>query len=190
MVDDRVFDEGLAEAEEGPVLPRRRVRDTADLDITPMIDIVFLLLIFFLVASIPNMQVAADLPAARYGKGVNARTAIIFTVAERGGPGSALVYLGDGKRGSRLPADSAGQEAAIAMALSGKGGTLLPDDPATQEEIVRRAVAQGFYEGGRSAVLVKAEKAVRYRDVSRVTSAVGAAQAEGIQLHLAVYEIE
>ena len=34
--------------DDAPVIPRRPMKDTADMDITPMIDIVFLLLIFFL----------------------------------------------------------------------------------------------------------------------------------------------
>lgn len=187
---DGLLDEPWSQEEAGPVLPRRRTQETADLDITPMIDIVFLLLIFFLVASIPDMQIAADLPPARYGKGVNARTAVIFTVADRGGNAPAAVYLGDGKAGDPLPQDSAAQDAAITRALKGQGGTLLPNDAAAQEESIRRAVRRGFYEAGKSSVLIKAEKGVRHRDVARIGAAVSAARAEGIQLHLAVFEIE
>ena len=66
MVDDRYHDD-IDELEEGPILPHRRVKNSADLDITPMIDIVFLLLIFFIVASVPDPQVEADLPHARHG---------------------------------------------------------------------------------------------------------------------------
>jgi len=148
----------------GPVLPRRPIADTADLDITPMIDITFLLLIFFLVASIPDMQTAVELPPARYGLGVNPRTSVIVTIAERGGKGAPLVYLADGKVG--VP---------------------LPDNPAEQEKAVEQAVEAGYAEGN-ATVLVKAEKGVKHRDVSRISAA--AARVEGIKLHLAVLEIE
>jgi len=151
---------------EGPLLPRRRPRDTADLDITPMIDIVFLLLIFFLVASIPDMQRAGDLPSARHGEGVNPREAVIFTVAQRGGPGPAKVFLGDAIQ-----------------------GTPLPDDPDRQAEQIRRAVETGFKDEGKSAVLVRADRGLPYGEVARVTDAVGGADVEGANLNLAVREI-
>ena len=44
-------------------MPRKRRFDDAEMDITPMIDITFLLLIFFLVAS--KMDEGATLDAAR-----------------------------------------------------------------------------------------------------------------------------
>ena len=171
-------------------LLRRRRGESVDMDITPMIDIVFLLLIFFLVASIPDMQVEADLPPARHGVGVNPRSAIVFTLAERGGgQQAAKVYLSDGKSGQPIPADFAGQEAAIERALRGEAGVALPDDLTEQEAIIRRAVVAGFHQAGLANVLVKAEKGVLHRDVARVTRAIAEAGAEGIQLNLAVYEI-
>lgn len=171
------------------LLRRRRRSEAVDMDITPMIDIVFLLLIFFLVASIPDMQVEADLPPARHGVGINPRSAIVFTLAERGGRQAAKVYLSDGKSGLPLPADVAGQEAAIDRALRGEAGVALPDDPAEQEAIIRRAVSTGFHREGLATVLVKAEKGVLHRDVARVTRAIAAADTDGIQLNLGVYEI-
>ncbi len=171
------------------LLRRGRRSDSVDMDITPMIDIVFLLLIFFLVASIPDMQVEADLPPARHGTGINPRSAVVFTLAERGGQQAAKVYLSDGKSGQPLPADIAGQEAAIERALRGEAGVALPDDPAEQAAIIRRAVSAGFHREGLATVLVKAEKGVLHRDVARITQAVAAAETEGIQLNLGVYEI-
>jgi len=129
-----------------------------------MIDITFLLLIFFLVASTADVQTAVDLPPARHGQGVSDTKSVVLTIAERGGPGSALVYLGDGT-----------------------GGTPLPDDSALQEERIAQAVRDGFNQG-KPTVLVKAEKGVLHREVSRVAAAAG--QVEGIKLHLAVMEIE
>lgn len=166
MSKDQTSNDVLAGEEEGPVLPRRRVKDTAELDITPMIDIVFLLLIFFLVASIPDVQIAADLPRARHGEGVNPRTAVIITIAEPDGPGRARVFLSDGKI-----------------------GTPLPDDPDEQAKLIRQAVEEGFRSEGKSAVLVKAEKRVPYREDARVVDAVASADVENVQLYFAVFEI-
>ena len=47
---------------EGPVLKRTPLPNDQNLDITPMIDDTFLLLIFFLVAPVPDVQAALDLP--------------------------------------------------------------------------------------------------------------------------------
>ncbi len=164
MAEHHKVHDTFAEEEAGPVLTRRPLDDKADLDITPMIDITFLLLIFFLVASIPDPQSAVELPPARHGQGVSKRTSFIVTVAERDGPGSALVYLGDGK-----------------------SGELLSDDPKAQEERIAAEVETAFHEG-KSSVLVKAGRGVLHREVSRIAAAAG--RVEGIKLHLAVLEVD
>jgi len=164
MSDSTAWNELDVEEATGAILPRRPVRDTADLDITPMIDITFLLLIFFLVASIPDAQTAVELPPAHYGGSVNRRTSVIITVAERGGPGPPLVYLAEGKVGSPLP-----------------------DDPDRQEAEIVDAVERG-YADGKPSVLVAAERGVKHREVARVAAAAG--RVEGIKLHLAVLEVE
>ncbi|MDZ7619570.1 MAG: biopolymer transporter ExbD [Patescibacteria group bacterium] len=110
MAIDAIPNEQLDDVDVVDALLRHRRRDSVDMDITPMIDIVFLLLIFFLVAAIPDMQVEADLPPARHGVGVNPHSAIVFTLAERPGPAGAKVYLSDGKSGHPIPAEPAAQE--------------------------------------------------------------------------------
>jgi len=164
MADDQLWDELLDDEEEGPVLVRRPVSDTAEMDITPMIDITFLLLIFFLVCSTASVQSAIELPPARHGTGVSDRTSVVLTVAERGGPGPALVYLADGRKGKALP-----------------------DDEDLRAEEIEQAVEQGVQEG-KSTVLVKAEKGVKHGDVWRVETAVG--RVEGVKLYVAVLEVE
>ena len=82
--------------DEGPALPRRAVEDSADMDITPMIDITFLLLIFFLVCSTMSQATSVKLPPARHGKGVDEQTAVIITIDGEEGEGKPRVYLGDG----------------------------------------------------------------------------------------------
>ena len=147
-----------------PLLPRREHRAEADLDITPMIDVTFLLLIFFLVASTADMERAVDLPPARYGTAVSARTSTIITLVE-GSPGApAAVYLADGVIGAPRAAG-----------------------PGQRDVEIMEAVEEGFREG-RESVLIKAARGVRHRDVSRVAEAAG--RLEGIQLHLAVLETD
>ncbi|NUQ61331.1 MAG: biopolymer transporter ExbD [Pirellulales bacterium] len=133
------------------------------MDITPMIDMTFLLLIFFIVTSRPTMENMIDLPKARYGSGVSERSSVIITMADQGANLPPAVYLGDGKAGQPLP-----------------------DDPKLQEAEILRAVEAGFQQEGKSDVLLKAEKGIKHREVSRVAAA--ASQVEGIKLHLAVME--
>jgi len=62
------------------IVRRRRSGSAADLDITPMIDVTFLLLIFFMVTSTMNPASDVHVPVAEYGVGVAAANAAIITV--------------------------------------------------------------------------------------------------------------
>ena len=135
-----------------------------DIDITPMIDVTFLMLIFFLVTSTPDQQTAIELPPALHGEAVSQLESVIFTIAE-GGLDNAPVYEADGK----VPE----------FALS--------DDLDTQAEQIREAVEKGFLEN-KTDVVIKADRGVTYRNVARVISSVS--QVEGIKLHLAVLDSE
>lgn len=149
---------------DSPLTLRRKIKADEELDMTPMIDCVFQLLIFFLVGSTPDLQTEVLLPPARHGTAVMPGSALIVTLADPGRQGPALVYLADGKIGDPLPGEPAAQEAAVAQ-----------------------AVEQAHREG-KEMVLVKAERSVRHRDVSRIAAA--ASQIPGIKLELAVHEIE
>lgn len=63
----------------------------ADLDITPMIDCVFLLLIFFMVTSTMRGNVDQNVPAAEHGVGVDTRG--VMTVRVEAGDGVPRVFL-------------------------------------------------------------------------------------------------
>lgn len=76
--------------------PRPKREDDVEMDITPMIDITFLLLIFFLVSSRPDNQTAIHLPRAQHGNAVSQRFSAVISVGE-GGADQAPVYKGDGK---------------------------------------------------------------------------------------------
>ncbi len=161
MDDELILEEMEEEEDTGSVIPHRPVQDTGDLDITPMIDITFLLLIFFLVASRPDAQTSVDLPPARHGQGVSQNTSAIITIDAGGDPHAALIYLADGKVGKALDGTPEHQAAAI-------------------EAYVR--------EEKKETVLVKAAKDVIHEEVARVSAAVG--RVEGIKLHWAVFELE
>jgi len=143
---------------------RRPKREEVDLDITPMIDVTFLLLIFFLVSATVETAKAVDLPPAKFGKGVGVQGSLVITVGDRGANVPPAVYLADGKVGEPLP-----------------------DDPETQRERIRQAVREAL-QGGKSNVLIKAERSLRHRDVARVME--DAAQVEGVKLYIGVLERE
>ena len=137
-------------------------RDDVDMDITPMIDITFLLLIFFIVSSTPDQQTAIDLPMATHGDGVSQIDSVVFTIAE-GGVNAAPLYAADGR---------------IA-------GTELPDDPEGRREQVRELVTKGFREN-KTNVIIKGDKNVAYRNVAQLITSIS--QVQGVKIHLAVLD--
>ena len=60
---------------------RERSEYDADLDITPMIDVTFLLLIFFMVTSTMQSDEALDIPTSVHGLGVETNSAILITIS-------------------------------------------------------------------------------------------------------------
>ncbi len=81
---------------------RSRTVEEAELDITPMIDVTFLLLIFFMVTS--TMEASRDLnvPAAKHGVGIDttrgATVIIVKTPASAASP--PVIELDDGREGT------------------------------------------------------------------------------------------
>jgi biopolymer transport protein ExbD len=76
---------------------RERGSPPGDLDITPMIDVTFLLLIFFMVCSNMQSTPSLDLPPAAHTKGVKFGSSTVITVrAPTGSESSAWIQLGDG----------------------------------------------------------------------------------------------
>jgi len=152
--------------DEAPLI-RRRPLDDSELDITPMIDITFLLLIFFIVAARLDEDAPVELPPARHGTAVAVKNSVILTVAQVGEE-PAIVYLGDGKSEDRLiaAADLEAQEASITQYV--------------ESEML----------SGKQHVLIKAEKGVRHREVARVSAAVGRAERDDRDLYVAVLEVQ
>lgn len=149
------------------ILKRKRAGEEAEMDITPMIDCTFLLLIFFLVTSKMKPELAVDLPKAKHGAVVVEQTSIVLTIAKDGE--SVFVYRGN----STAPPDR----------IEGA-------NPLEQEDLVAQYVEQ---ESSRSSppkknVIIKAARGIKHRDVSRIQRAAGRAEVE--QLYVAILEAE
>ena len=161
------FDD-LDERPEG-LKPREALEDT-EMDITPMIDITFLLLIFFIVSSKMDQSSAVPLPPAKTGVAVPVKNSIIITV----GPGDtadgpALVYKGDGIKAENVFADG---------------------DLEAQEEEIAAFIEESMADDSRKTyVLIKAAKGIKHREVARVQTAVSKPAAVQ-QLHVAVLEAQ
>ena len=84
----------LEESSEPNLRPKRRQADS-ELDITPLIDIVFLLLAFFVVVSKMDPKAFTDLPFAKNGKSVATQNAVVLIVGRAGE--TAEVFGGERK---------------------------------------------------------------------------------------------
>ena len=154
-------------ANEGPLLPRRKIAEDSEMDITPMIDITFLLLIYFLVAAHVDADAAIKLPPADYGVAVISKRAVILTVTGNG-DSPVSVYRGDGKDDANL---------------------IEAKDLVEQEELIAKYVSeQTSGAEPKDNILIKAERGVKHRDVSRISRAAASAMANEGQLYVAVLE--
>ena len=155
----------IDKADDGISFARRvNRRDDAEMDITPMIDITFLLLIFFLVASRMSDEAFIKLPTARHGTAVSSDASVIITLAKGTGD-NASIYKGDG-----------------AYSANQLNSTDLDD----QQKELEDYIEQGLTLESKQQVLIKAEEGVRHRDVARVARAAGEATAS--VMYLAVLE--
>lgn len=160
--------------EEQPVVRTRRFKDETEMDITPMIDCVFLLLIFFTVTSIPDPQTALDLAQARFGSGISERESFVVAMRFMGeGQPPAITMIRYRRRADRT------DEARDPLL-----GTAAEQDEQLKSEI-ETWLRAGY---GNQTVLIKAERDVLHRDVARVASV--AVQVEGIKLALGVKEAD
>ena len=147
-------------------LLRSRTYEDAEMDITPMIDMTFLLLIFFLVCSKIDTSGVVKLPPARYGLPVAQARSVIITVGadDKGG---ALVYKGDGLDPSRLIA-ATGHEA--------------------QEAEVAAYVESELARGNKRDIVIKADGPLKRREVARIEKAATRSEAAQ-QLYVGVTEV-
>jgi biopolymer transport protein ExbD len=142
------------------LIPRSDKHDDAEFDITAMIDLVFMMNIYFLIGFIGMSLSELDLPSANHAAALDGEVATIISMVVGSDGVSAVVYLGDGTTGEPIY------------------------DAAEQQQKIADAVEQAAREG-RTAVLIKAEKNIRLREIARIS---GAAAREGVTLHMAVME--
>lgn len=146
-----------------PLIPRHGAHHEATFDITAMIDLVFMLNIFFLVTTVAAVSAEMDLPIVRHCVATDPDDAVTISLVASDAQ-DVTVYLGDGAHGERLT------------------------DPNDQVLAVRRATEEGL-RSGKSIVLIKAERAVKLRDVKRISSAA-IRDLPGMTLRMAVIEKE
>lgn len=89
----------IDEAEEDFVLPRKK-RDDDEMDITPMIDITFLLLIFFIVCSTMDPTKIGTIPPADNGLAISAKNAAVIFI-NPSGPDDVILSRYDGTEFSK-----------------------------------------------------------------------------------------
>ena len=143
----------MAEEEKISVPKRRRNKDDGELDITPMIDVTFLLLAFFVVVSKMDPQAAVDLPVASYGLQIQDKSAVTLIV---------VVDKDDADKVSIFKGASMGQE------------TKIPEgDADTQEELIGAYVETELSTNPtKEAILVKAAGKVKTGMVEMVKRGV------------------
>ncbi|MEX2174780.1 MAG: biopolymer transporter ExbD [Pirellulaceae bacterium] len=151
----------------GGLSRRRRVAEEAEMDITPMIDCTFLLLIFFIVTSKMNAETPIDLPIARHGGAVVIKESIIITVMKGEGD-EALIYKGE----------TATPENLI------EGANLV----AQEEALARYIEQQANSSPPKRNVLIKGSKGIKFKEIDRVARAAKRSEVE--QLYVAVLETQ
>ena len=144
-------------------LGRRNRDDDVEMDITPMIDVTFLLLIFFLVSSTMQQEEGLSLPDARAGSPISATNSAVLVLTKSGADSVTVKAAGANEP---FPADLETQEEAII-------------------EFVKNSIAGTAGTGSpKQYVLVKASKGIKHKEVSRVAQAVS--RAEIPNLYIAV----
>lgn len=150
------------------VRPKRGI-EGGEMDITPMIDCTFLLLIFFLLTS-SSQKAPVKLPPAFHGAEAAEADAIIITVS-RNDNGEPQVFLADGtKASSEIVGSAEDQEAAIKKYLTEENAK------------VNKAGKQ------RNNVLIKAAIGIKQRDMDRIEKAVAKSDINVEYLYLGISE--
>jgi biopolymer transport protein ExbD len=145
------------------LVERKPLAENAEFDITAMVDLVFMMNIYFLVTWVGAALADIEMPAARHCVPADSDDAVVVSVVESGSRQGPAVYLGDVEKGRPLT------------------------DPTEIEQRVRSEVEAGS-QRGKDTVVIKAERRLRLRDVARVATAAGSV--EGVKLRLGVMEKE
>lgn len=117
-----------------------------EFDITPMIDVVFLLLIFFMVSARMAPSANAKLPKAKHGDLAAMHDAVVLTIK------------------------SISTDTSAVMSLSGRK---FSSDPEEQEAEIEEFIETAMQDTTKKYVLIQGEPTVRTSDIIRVQNAVG-----------------
>lgn len=150
----------LGPLESDSLVGRQPNREPPEFDITAMVDLVFMMNIYFMVTFITLALAEINLPQAAHVQPLNGDDAVILTVLGSLDGKSVTVTAGDGDEAQQF---AAGDE---------------------QSEQITAAVQKGQADG-KKTVLIKAEKKVRLGELFRVATA---AAADGMKMHVAVTE--
>ncbi len=145
-----------------PLVARRSLVDDAHFDVTAMVDLVFMMNIFFLVSWVVANLAEMDLPTARHCTAFDPDTTVVIAVTGKAGQ-PAEVHLGEARSGEVV------------------------DDPAEVAAKVQSLIEKGAGEG-KKTVLVKAPKDLQLNQLRTVLTA--ASSVEGVTLNAAVIEKE
>ena len=77
-------------------MKRRKVVEETEMDITPMIDVMFLLLIFFILTNNASKTTQVVLPKTNNSMAVNRKESVVLTIFKS--DDAPQVYLSDGKK--------------------------------------------------------------------------------------------
>lgn len=158
------FNLGTTGADE--LIARRPDPEPPEFDVTAMVDLVFMMNIYFLVTFVTVALGELNLPAARHVTALDANSAVILSLVRSLDGKSVTLYVGDGDKGEAI------------------------NDPGQQEQRIQAAVEQGIADG-KKAVLLKAEKKVRTGDQFRIATAATSGNVEGaekLKLYIGVLE--
>ncbi len=142
------------------LIARRSDEEPPEFDITAMVDLVFMMNIYFLVTFITVAMGEMNLPSADHASPLDADTAVIFSLTRSLDGESVTLFVGDGDESEPI------------------------EDHAQQEQKVEAAIEEGIA-AKKSAVLLKAESKVRLADLFRISSLVAG---HDLKLHVAVLE--
>jgi biopolymer transport protein ExbD len=146
----------------GGLLPSKKKHDDAEFDITAMIDLVFLMNIYFMFLFITKAGgELPDLPSAVHAAPLELEDAMVINVLAGPDPNFVFVELEE-EKGEKF------------------------SDPGVQEEKIGRA-ADKAAAAKKTKLLIKAQKSVRLREIQRI---VALAIRDDMTLHVAVMETE
>jgi biopolymer transport protein ExbD len=152
----------LEPSDSGELMPHRTEEEPPEFDITAMVDLVFLMNLYFLVTFLSVVMGELALPPADHASPLNADTAVILSLARSLDGQSVIVYVGDAAKAEPI------------------------NDVAEQEERVKAAIEEGVA-AGKTSLLLKAESKVRLADLFRISSLLSG---HDLKLHIGVLERE